>query len=206
MAVSPSNTTGAGTQSHDAAAKPAIFLDKDGTVLNNVPYNVEPERMSLAPTAADGLRVLGRSDYLLIVVSNQPGVALGYFDEGALLRVSEHLREMFEQCGARLADFRWCPHAPDVHGVPGCACRKPMPGLLTAAAADFGIDIGRSWMVGDILDDVEAGRRAGCRTILIDNGNETKWTHGALRMPHHVVPDFRAAARTICRVRMECEA
>src|SRR6185295_18935494 len=100
----------------------------------------------------------------------------GYFSETALEDVRLALERMFAACGATLAGFHYCPHAPATDGPrAACACRKPAPGLLLAAAALHGVDPARSWMVGDILDDVEAGARAGCRTVLIDNGNETEW-------------------------------
>jgi histidinol phosphatase-like enzyme len=81
--------------------------------------------------------------------------------------------------------------------MPACACRKPAPGLLRQAAAEHGIDLAQSWMVGDILDDIEAGRRAGCRTVLLDVGNETVWHRTPLREPHHLCADLLAAAQTI---------
>jgi histidinol-phosphate phosphatase family protein len=175
----------------------AVFLDKDGTLLIDVPHNIHPARMQLAPAVATGLRTLAQLDCPLIVVSNQPGVALGLFPERALHAVQERLAEMFLEHGARLAGFHWCLHAPSADGTPACICRKPAPGLITAAARSYGVDPRRSWMIGDILDDVEAGRRAGCRTILIDNGHETVWKRGPMRRPHHVTADFGAAARVI---------
>jgi histidinol phosphatase-like enzyme len=81
-----------------------------------------------------------------------------------------------------------------------CACRKPAPGLVLRAARELGVDAGRSWVVGDILHDVEAGRRAGCRTVLIDNGNETQWQGSALRMPHILVHGLDQAAHAIARL------
>jgi histidinol-phosphate phosphatase family protein len=89
------------------------------------------------------------------------------------------LRELLATGGVFLAGVHWCPHHPQA----GCDCRKPQPGMLTRAAAEHGIDLGQSWMVGDILDDVEAGHRAGCRTVLLDVGHETEWVPGPLRSP-----------------------
>lgn len=182
----------------------AVFLDKDGTLLENVPYNVDPEKMRFAPRVASGLRRLQRLDLPLIVITNQPGVALGLFGPQALDAVERRLAVMFARCGCRLDGFYACPH--HVRGkVPAfscaCLCRKPMPGLLNRAAADHHIDLRNSWMVGDILDDIEAGSRAGCRTILIDNGNETEWVRTSqnawLRTPDHSVADLDIAARII---------
>lgn len=174
--------------------RPAIFLDKDGTILEDVPYNVDPELMRFAPGAADGLFRLSLLQAPLVVVSNQCGVAEGRFAEAALERVGARLRALFAACGAELAGFYWCPHA---RAPAACDCRKPAPGLLQRAAAELKLDLPRSWMIGDILDDVEAGRRAGCRTVLIDNGNETEWRNGAEREPHFVAHDLADAAECV---------
>src|SRR5690606_33403164 len=116
--------------------------------------------------------------------TNQPGIALGTFGLDEIEVMRGHLSHMFQHTGARLAALYFCPHHPNGL-VPAyahcCGCRKPAPGLLFAAAEDQQIDLPRSWLVGDILDDIEAGRRAGCRTVLIDNGNETEWALNAMR-------------------------
>ncbi|MDM9557681.1 D-glycero-alpha-D-manno-heptose-1,7-bisphosphate 7-phosphatase [Bordetella petrii] len=182
------------------ALTPAVFLDKDGTVLADEPYNVDPARMSYAPTAFDGLLRLGATGLPLIVISNQPGVALGYFDCAALAGVEQRLAAMFRAAGARLAGFYWCPHHPE-GCVPGyaraCACRKPRPGLLLRAARQQGIDLATSWFIGDILDDVEAGNRAGCRTLLLDVGSETQWRPGPWRTPTARAGGLGQAARHV---------
>ncbi|WP_442596708.1 D-glycero-alpha-D-manno-heptose-1,7-bisphosphate 7-phosphatase [Parapusillimonas sp. JC17] len=182
------------------ALTPAVFLDKDGTVLQDVPYNVDPARMAFAPGARQGVARLATLGLPLIIITNQPGIARGMFGLEALQAVRQRLASMFEEEGAALAGFYYCPHLPQAflpaHAVP-CVCRKPAPGLLLAAAKEHGIDLGRSWFVGDILDDIEAGRRAGCRTVLIDNGNETEWKAGEWRVPHHRVPDLAAASRIV---------
>ncbi len=180
----------------DARGRPAVFLDKDGTLVENVPYNVDPALLRLTRGAATALRLLADAGYLLFVVSNQPGIALGRFDSAALARLLEALELRLRERGIRLAGFYACPHAPvPVGAAPGCECRKPAPGLLQRAAAEHGIDLSRSWMVGDILDDVEAGRRAGCRTVLLDVGNETVWRGGPLREPHRRAANLLDAAR-----------
>ena len=175
----------------------AVFLDKDGTLLQDVPYNVDPARIVLAPGTGEGLRLLARTGLPLIVVSNQPGVALGYFQVEALEAVAQRLRELFAEHGATLSGFFFCPHAPLADGTSGCGCRKPRDGLLRQAANAHGIDLDTSWMIGDILNDVEAGRHAGCRTILIANGNETRWEPGRLRVPDYIVTRFDEAAAIV---------
>jgi D,D-heptose 1,7-bisphosphate phosphatase len=178
----------------------AVFLDKDGTVLDDVPYNVDPQRMKLAAGAADGLRRLHGAGYRLIVISNQSGVARGLFQEAALSCVAERLRELLEAERIPLDAFYYCPHHPDAF-VPryrrDCDCRKPAPGLIFRAAKERRIDLEKSWFVGDILNDVEAGRRAGCRTVLIDNGNETKWEFSPERLPDVFAADLDEAATAI---------
>jgi D-glycero-D-manno-heptose 1,7-bisphosphate phosphatase len=171
----------------------AVFIDKDGTLIEDVPYNVNPKRIRLMPGAAQALPILHTVGYRLIVISNQSGVARGYFPEEALAGVEVRLRELLAQAGAPLTGFYYCPHHPDGM-VPAysinCSCRKPAPGLLIHAANEHGINLEQSWFVGDILDDVEAGRRAGCKTILLNNGHETEWQLSAERRPHYLAINF----------------
>jgi D-glycero-D-manno-heptose 1,7-bisphosphate phosphatase len=178
-------------------SRPAIFFDKDGTLIEDVPYNVDPARIVLAPHAREGVKALADAGYAIVVVSNQSGVARGMFEEAALDGVRERLEDLL---GRRLDGFYCCPHHPD--GVvrdlaKDCVCRKPMPGLLHRAAAELDLKLSTSWMIGDILNDVEAGRRAGTRTVLMDNGNETEWIDGALRRPDCRVADVGEAALAI---------
>lgn len=189
--------------------RPAIFLDKDGTLLVDEPYNVDPAKMRPAPGLAEGLSELAALQVPLIVVSNQPGIALGKFAVADLYRVQERLEKFFVEAGATLEAFYFCPHHP--HGIVVahshvCMCRKPAPGLLLAAARQHGIDLSRSWMIGDILDDVEAGRRAGCETVLIDNGNETQWKTSRWRLPRYCAKDFAEAGRFVAEAMQAQEA
>jgi D-glycero-D-manno-heptose 1,7-bisphosphate phosphatase len=173
-----------------SAANRAVFLDKDGTLVENLPYNVDPQRITLAPGAIESVTRLAGHGYRIIVVSNQPGVALGYFGQADLAGVQERLQELLPA----LDGFYYCPHAPGA----GCHCRKPACGLLLRAAREHAVDLAGSWMVGDILDDIEAGRRAGCRTVLVDVGNETEWDLNARRYPHNRVGGLAEAASLIC--------
>jgi histidinol-phosphate phosphatase family protein len=184
----------------DAAA---AFLDKDGTLVRDVPYNVDPERIELLPGVGQGLRLLQEAGFRLVVISNQSGVARGLFPMKALAAVAARLRELVASFGVTLDAFYWCPLAPDASGAVAarCDCRKPRPGLLQRAARELRIDLARSWMIGDILNDVEAGHRAGCRAILVDRGGETEWLEGPYRTPELVVGRFDAAARAIVAAR-----
>ena len=166
----------------------AVFLDKDGTLVVDVPYNVDPQRVELTSGARGACVALHAAGFALIVVTNQSGIARGLFGADALGPVEARLTEL---TGVAFDGFYHCPHSE------GCNCRKPAPGLLLQAAHDHDIDLARSWMIGDILNDVEAGRAAGCRTIMIDNGNETEWRGGPMRDPHHKVADLAEAATLI---------
>ena len=181
----------------------AIFLDKDGTLVEDVPYNVEPQKIRLCAGAAAGVRSLYQAGYQIFIITNQSGIALNYFPETALVEVHQHLQSVLAANGVPLSGFYYCPHHPDgsVSGYAvACECRKPKPGLLMQAAQEHQINLSQSWMIGDILNDVEAGRLAGCRTILIDNGNETEWELSRQRLPHHLVADLVEAARVIAAI------
>jgi histidinol-phosphate phosphatase family protein len=183
-------------------SRSAVFLDKDGTLLDDVPFNVDPQRMRFADGVPQALSRFARLDVALIVVSNQAGVALGRFDAACLDAVCGRLEAMFAGCGATLAAAYFCPHHPGgsvAAWAVDCNCRKPRPGLLQQAAREHAIDLQRSWMIGDILDDVEAGKRAGCRSVLVCNGNETEWRGGASRTPDHLVRDFAEAADLVVK-------
>jgi histidinol-phosphate phosphatase family protein len=187
---------------HTPPARPkrAVFLDKDGTLVEDVPYNVDPALLRFTPNAVAGLKLLQAQGYLLIVVTNQPGIALGHFDRAALAKLQAALKHMLADEGVTLHGFYACPHAasPDPKR-PNCLCRKPAPGLLRQGAQAHQVDLSRSWMVGDILHDIEAGRRAGCRSVLLDVGHETEWQLSPLREPHHRCRDLLDAAQTILR-------
>ena len=160
--------------------KQAIFIDKDGTLIENMPGNLDPARIRFTPGALDGLWRLQQAGWALVIVSNQPALGEGRFTPDAFLRAQRGLvARLREEGGIQLTGFYACPHRPE----DGCRCRKPAPGMLQLAAVRHRIALDRSWMVGDILDDVEAGRRAGCRTVLLDVGNETEWKFGELRLP-----------------------
>jgi D-glycero-D-manno-heptose 1,7-bisphosphate phosphatase len=185
----------------------AIFLDKDGTLIDNLPYNTDPLRIHLCSGAGAALRLLARLDYRFFVISNQDGIARGRFTEQALDGVRSRLADLLFREQLVLDGFYYCPHHPD-GSVPefalACTCRKPMPGLLLQAAQEHEIDLHASWMIGDILHDVEAGNRAGCRTLLLDNGNETEWRLGPRRIPTRIAPDLYAAAVLIVAEERSC--
>jgi D,D-heptose 1,7-bisphosphate phosphatase len=183
-----------------AMIRKAVFLDKDGTMIENNPFERGASHIRLLPGTVDGLRLLHQAGYALVVVTNQGGLAHGWFTEESITDEETGLRVKLATREIPLAGFYYCPHHPEGR-IPRftqyCLCRKPKPGLLMQAAADLHIDLERSWMIGDILHDVEAGRWAGCRTILLTNGNETEWEMSPMRWPDLVADNLLEAAHLI---------
>lgn len=180
----------------------AVFIDKDGTLIPDIPYNVDPSRISLENNMVQGLKYLQSHGYLLVIISNQSGIAQGYFTEEEFIAAQKKIEQLLKSQAIRLNGFYYCPHHPD--GIIkeysfACDCRKPESGLLLRASSDLNIDLSSSWMLGDILNDVEAGNKAGCRTILIDNGNETEWLMTPERRPNYIVKTINDAAGHIIR-------
>lgn len=182
------------------AMKAAVFIDKDGTLVHDVPYNIDADLIRLRNDAGHALARLQAAGYALVLVSNQPGVARGFFDESALTTVWTTLARQLAPYGVAFEAIYYCPHHPQGsnrrYSHP-CPCRKPAPGLLFRAAAEHGYDLPRSWLIGDILDDIEAGRSAGCRTVLLDVGSETEWRSGLWREPHFAAASLSSAADCI---------
>ena len=150
---------------------PAVFLDRDGTLIREVGYASRPEQIRILGGVAQALRDLAEAGYRLIVVTNQSGIARGYITEDDLERFHDALDRQLHLLGASVDAYYACPHHPDPAGRPRpdlaveCDCRKPKPGLILRAAEDFGIDLAASWTVGDTWRDVAAGQAAGTRTI-----------------------------------------
>jgi D-glycero-D-manno-heptose 1,7-bisphosphate phosphatase len=166
--------------------RPAIFLDRDGTLSHEIGYVNHASRFRLLPWAVEAVRLVNSSGRLAVLVTNQAGVARGYFPESVIDEVHAHVREAMESGGARLDAVYVCMHHPSVGKPPyrqDCDCRKPRPGLLRRAEAELGADLARSWMIGDRWRDVDCGKRAGVRTVFIDFGYDEE-----LRSP----PDFTA--------------
>jgi D-glycero-D-manno-heptose 1,7-bisphosphate phosphatase len=155
----------------------AVFLDRDGTLIEDPGYLNNPDMVKVLPGAAEALVHLKRLGYKLVVVSNQSGVARGIIKEAALAQITDRMKQLFGNEGAYIDGVYYCVCHPD--GViekyrKDTDDRKPKPGMLLQAARDLNIDLARSWAIGDSYRDVEAGRRAGCRTILLNSPPELK--------------------------------
>lgn len=167
---------------------PAVFLDRDGTMIEDVGYLDRLERLRLFPYTIDATRLLNRAGFKVVVVTSQNGVANGVLSEAFLDEAHGYLSRLFEASGAKIEGFYYCPHSPHAtverYRVE-CECRKPMPGMILAAARDHSLDLARSYVVGDRWRDIEMGLAAGTRTILVETGyGRTE----AARRPAHIAP------------------
>ena len=153
--------------------RPAVFLDRDGTIIEDVGYLNEIERMVLFPWSIDAIRALNRARFVVVVVTNQSGVARKYFADAFVAETHRALDERLAAGGARIDAYYYCPHHPDgtlaEYSGP-CDCRKPAPGLVERAARDLGLDVTRSFVVGDTRRDVGLARAVGARAILVRTG------------------------------------
>lgn len=176
----------------------AVFVDRDGTLNVEVNYLYRVDDLQLIPGAAQAIRSLNHAGYLVIVVTNQAGIARGYYAESDLHTLHEHMAAQLAADGARIDAFYFCPHHPDRTGA--CSCRKPEPGMLLTAARDHAIDLAQSWLIGDTAGDIGAGVAAGCRTILVRTGYGARTesdSGGRQSRPDAVVDDIGAAVQWI---------
>jgi D-glycero-D-manno-heptose 1,7-bisphosphate phosphatase len=156
-----------------SAPRRAVFIDRDGTISEEVGYVNHVSRYRVFPFAAEAVRALNEAGWLAVLVTNQAGVARGYFEEEMIGRVHALLAAELEEGGARLDAVYYCPHHPSVGEPPyrfDCDCRKPRPGLIRRAAEELGIDLEHSWMVGDRHSDTELARNAGVRAAFVLTG------------------------------------
>lgn len=181
----------------------AVFVDRDGTLTQEGDWVRHPGALALVPGAARALARLHDAGFLLVMVTNQSAVARGLITEEKLRAIHAHLESVLAHEGAHLDAIYACPHHPS-EGLGAyrveCACRKPEPGLILRARDEMGIDLARSWCVGDMERDLEAGRRAGVRGILVGTGKgaaESERMRASGRLPETFVTDIGAAADRI---------
>ncbi|MBD3196866.1 MAG: D-glycero-beta-D-manno-heptose 1,7-bisphosphate 7-phosphatase [Candidatus Lokiarchaeota archaeon] len=147
----------------------AIFLDRDGVINKEVNYLSDPDDFELLNGTIEALKIFKRLDFLLIVITNQSGLARGYFKEETLDIIHSKMRRLISQENIELDDIYFCPHHPEFTGE--CNCRKPNPGMIFAARDDYNIDLTRSFMVGDTVNDIKAGKNAGVQTVFVLTGH-----------------------------------
>ena len=184
--------------------KRAVFIDRDGTLSEEVGYVNHPTRFRLFPYAAEAIKRLHENDWLAIVITNQAGVARGYFSEEMVNAVHEILSSELQTAGTFIDAIYYCAHHPTVGDAPyrhDCDCRKPKPGLIFRAAKDFDIDLKNSWMIGDRYSDVELAHNGGVRSALVMSGyGRGEWEHQRQTWTHQpdlVADDLLQAVETI---------
>lgn len=153
--------------------KPAVFLDRDGVVIEDSHYLGDAASMCLVPGSAEAIAALNRAGWAVVIVTNQSGVARGLFSFDSVGLVHNAISAMLSDRGAHIDAFQFCPHHPQAELAEyraDCDCRKPRPGMLHLAARELGLDLAASWMIGDRASDLEAGAAAGCRTVLVRTG------------------------------------
>lgn len=163
--------------------RPAVFLDRDGTIIEHVDYLHDPSRVRFIPGALDGIRRMRAAGASIVVITNQPGIGIGYFPEDDLFSVNKAILTEANKRGALVDRFFYCPHSMG----DGCHCRKPSPGLVERAVRELNIDLSNSFVIGDMTSDIEMGRVTGCHTILVRTGK------GGMDGLYSASPEFIAA-------------
>lgn len=180
-----------------APGRPAVFLDRDGTLVEEVAYLHDPGLVRLVPGTGEALRALATAGFALVVVTNQAGVAKGYYGRDAVERTHQRLRELLAAGGVALDGVWYCPHHPQgavAALARPCRCRKPGPGMLEAAAAELGLDLAASYLIGNHPTDAGAARAAGVTPLFVATGQ------AAGRPPPEGVPVFGSLAEAAAAI------
>jgi len=173
----------------------AVFLDRDGTIVEDTGYPSGRDPIIMLPGVPEAIATLNNAGFKVIVITNQSGVDRGYFDAHAVDEFHAILNDLLAVSDARIDAYYFCPHTPDENGDPACNCRKPRAGLLQSAGQEHGVDLERSFLVGDKPSDVEAGKIAGCKAIRL---MPDKGVHEAdTCLPDHVATDLPKAVEWI---------
>lgn len=171
----------------------AVFLDRSGIFSQKSYYDLAADNTELDENVIEGLQRLQSFGYLLVLTCNELDSGDRTFTNGDVEKCKTGLWNLCAHFGIYMDGYYCCVH----HADDACDCRKPLPGLLLKAADEMQIDLSKSWMVGHILNDVEAGNRAGCKSIMINDGNEKRWVSGAYRLPEYFARDLSEAARYV---------
>ncbi len=175
---------------NDDRTERAVFLDRDGTIMEDANYLGDVNRVVMIDGAVEALKRLQDAGYRLFVVTNQSGVGRGYFTSEAVARIHAHLDTIFAGGGVRIQQYYVCPHHPDDN----CDCRKPKPRFLIEAAREYGLDLAACFMVGDRPSDIGAGRAAGTQTVLVLTGAGRESVAGHIQEADYVASDIVEAA------------
>lgn len=177
--------------------KKAVFVDRDGTINVNVEYLNTPDNFKMYPSVAEGIKLLNENGFLVIVITNQSGIARGYFTKETLEKIHVRMIKELKEKGAKVDAIYYCPHHPDDK----CICRKPETGLLKKAVKDFKIDTSKSFIIGDRMLDVEAGFKIGLKTILIPERKKMveKEREESTVEPDYICDDFLSGVKWIVK-------
>lgn len=171
----------------------AVFLDRDGTIARDVHYCRRVEDFELLPTVPEAIKLLNASGFKVVVITNQSGIARGYFTEDTLAQIHRRMKDELAKCGARVDAIYYCPHHPN----DGCDCRKPKAALFLQATKELHIDLSRSFVIGDMQMDVDAGKALGCKTILVTTGPQG--ASSIVDPPDYATDNLLEAAKWILR-------
>lgn len=160
----------------------AVFLDRDGVINVDKEYVLKIEDFELIPNTIDALKIMQEGGYILIIITSQSGIGRGYYTEQDFQKLNRHMLGLFSAKGIKISKVYHCPHSPDE----GCNCRKPNISIINEAEKEFGIELKKSYVIGDKTSDIEMGKRAGCRTILVQTGKAGR------DGKYNVKPDFTA--------------
>lgn len=148
----------------------AVFLDRDGTIIEDPGYISKWDKELIIPGSVEAIKTLNRNNFKVIVVTNQAGVAYGYYTEEDMILFNKLMKEELESQGVHIDGIYYCCHGPTAN----CDCRKPRSGMLLRAASDFNISLKKSWMIGDKKSDIDTGKTVGCMTVLVLTGHGTR--------------------------------
>jgi len=169
----------------------AVFLDRDGTIAYDVHYCSRPDEFELLPTVPEAIKLLNANEFKVVVITNQSGIARGYFTEETLAQIHQKMAVELGKQGASVDAVYYCPHHPDEN----CQCRKPGTALFNQAAKELSIDLGHSYVIGDTQMDVDSGKALGCKTIAVTTGPEGE--NGISDSPDYTANSLLEAVRWI---------
>jgi len=181
----------------------AVFLDRDGTIIEDTGYPHEHNKIKFLPRVSEAIRLLNQNGFKVIITTNQSGVARGYFTEETVQEINRYIQETLARQGATIDKMYYCPH--HVEGTieeyrKECYCRKPNPGMIEAAIGELALDSKSSFVIGDKISDTEAGRRAGCKAILLVSKDSLNEEAEAASAPDlHIVTDLFEAAEWVTK-------
>ncbi len=176
----------------------ACFLDRDGVLIKDVNYLSSPDQVQIFSESIRALKILQENQYKIIVVTNQAGVARGYFSESSIFKVHEEIDRQLLMYGLKIDAYYYCPHHPEgkveEYSI-NCDCRKPMPGMILNAVQDFNLDLSNSFLIGDKLSDLLAAKNAGCTGLLVETGHGKEHKEQALSKGFAVFKNIESAVK-----------